>query len=94
MASADNLSQDASASFTLTTCYRYGNKDFQEDEIFYILLIWGGVRTHPTHPPAYGPAGLCFQRRFGFGQVHQKRTLDDSERSVLYISDIYVRYIF
>ena len=23
--------------------------------LFYILLIWG-VRTHPTHPPAYGPA--------------------------------------
>jgi len=22
--------------------------------LFYILLIWG-VRTHPTHPPAYGP---------------------------------------
>ena len=23
--------------------------------LFYILLIWGGMRTHPTHPPAYGP---------------------------------------
>jgi len=23
--------------------------------LFYILLIWGGVRRHPTHPPAYGP---------------------------------------
>jgi len=22
--------------------------------LFYILLIWG-VRTYPTHPPAYGP---------------------------------------
>ena len=27
--------------------------------LFYILLIGGGVRTHPTHPPpAYGPALL------------------------------------
>jgi len=27
------------------------------DVLFYILLIWGGVRTHPTHPlpPAYVP---------------------------------------
>jgi len=23
--------------------------------LFYILLIWG-VRMHPAHPPAYGPA--------------------------------------
>jgi len=22
--------------------------------LFYIFLTWG-VRTHPTHPPAYGP---------------------------------------
>jgi len=28
--------------------------------LFYILLIWGRVRTHPTHPPAYGPAMLLF----------------------------------
>ena len=28
--------------------------------LFYILLIWG-VRTHPTHPPVYGPAiASCF----------------------------------
>jgi len=27
--------------------------------LFYILLIWGGVRTHPTHPPAYGPVYGC-----------------------------------
>jgi len=24
---------------------------------FYILLFWG-VRTHPTHPPAYGLVGV------------------------------------
>jgi len=23
--------------------------------LFCILLIWVGVRTHPTHPPAYRP---------------------------------------
>jgi len=23
--------------------------------LFYILFIGGGVRRHPTHPPAYGP---------------------------------------
>jgi len=29
--------------------------------LFYILLIWG-VRTHPTHPPAYGPAVINLHR--------------------------------
>jgi len=30
--------------------------------LFYILLIWRGVRTHQTHPSAYGPVDL-FQRQ-------------------------------
>jgi len=28
--------------------------------LFYILLMWGGVRMHPTHP-AYGPDNATTQ---------------------------------
>jgi len=36
--------------------------------LFYILLISGVVRMHPTHPPAYGPApwgvkGVAWRKR-------------------------------
>jgi len=40
--------------FGRNKCGKITTKHWEMD-LFLILLIWGKVRTHPTHAPVYGP---------------------------------------
>jgi len=48
-------------------------------DLFFILLIWGrGVRTHPTHPPVYGPDRLTSNISWRQGYINLREATEEA----------------